>query len=117
MSMVRLISGRLFRRCLLLCLALLCGTLSLTWASDKTRGVNPRLVKFAVAQGLRITSGRGGRHNWNSKHYKGLAIDVSCRTMSSVRVLHLKRAAKKAGLRLVDERRRPRGQRVWSSAH
>src|SRR6266540_1817829 len=81
------------------------------------QGVDNRLLHFASVNGLRITSGRHGKHNVGSKHYRGLAIDVSCRSMTAARIEHLKRSARAAGLYIRDERRRPRGQKIWSGPH
>lgn len=113
--------SRLVKLCkplLWVCLALLCAIPSLVLARvDVRKGVDKRLLQFAAENGLRITAGRNGKHNVGSKHYKGLAIDVSCHTLSNATIEHLKRAAHLAGLYIRDERTRPKGQAVWGGPH
>lgn len=91
--------------------------------SDVRTGVDPRLLAFADAEGLVITAGRNGKHNPGSKHYRGLAIDVSVRhdraghELTEERIAHLVRACQQQGLHLRDERSHPAGQAVWSAPH
>lgn len=80
-------------------------------------GVDPRLLAFCHRNGLVVTSGRNGKHNAHSKHPRGLALDFRSRTLTEEFVLHLFRDAKKSGLRLLDERTRPPGQKVWGGPH
>ena len=44
------------------------------------------LKAFAEANGFFVTSTNGGRHNKNSKHFRGLAIDVRTRDKSTAQV-------------------------------
>ena len=73
-----------------------------------------QLLTFARSHHYRVTSTTGGRHHRGSKHYKGKAIDIDHRGVNAKKLLKL--AAAK-GFRVLDERRRPRGQRVWSGPH
>jgi hypothetical protein len=89
----------------------------------KGAGCDSRLLSFALRNGLIITSGRGGQHNVGSKHYRGLAIDVSVRhnragaPLTEDFISHLKRDCAAHGLLLRDERTRPPGQKVWAGPH
>lgn len=86
-------------------------------------GVDPRLISYADRNGLKITSARGGKHNTNSKHPRGEAIDFSVRTLRNGKRFpkgyweHCERDAAAHDLILRDERVRPEGQKVWSAPH
>jgi hypothetical protein len=84
---------------------------------DVRAGVDPRLLHFADEHHLHITAGKNGRHNKNSKHYIGEAIDFRTRGMSDAEFQEIAHAAHEAGLILRDERHRPEGQVVWSGQH
>ena len=75
------------------------------------------LVEFAKEQGFFVTSTTKGKHNANSPHYAGMAIDVRTKTRSAQEIGEFIAAAIKAGYRVVDERVRPAGQKVWKGAH
>lgn len=72
------------------------------------------LLAVAKLEGLRVTSTTGGRHNKNSKHYRGEAIDIDHRGVTAEK---LRRLRELYGIHVRDERTRPRGQRVWGGAH
>lgn len=76
-----------------------------------------QLAVFAKAQGFNVTSTTGGRHNKGSKHYQGLAVDVGVNGKSNAEIEAFMEAAAEAGIKVVDERTRPRGQAVWGGAH
>lgn len=82
------------------------------------------LLAWTEAQGFRHTNTKspmgwatGGVHNKGSLHYQGRAIDVSVTGKSDAEIKAFIAAAKAAGIRVVDERRRPKGQKVWGGAH
>lgn len=75
------------------------------------------LIKFAEAEGFTVTSTNGGKHNVGSKHYRGLAIDVRTRDKTESQIAAFITKAKKRGIIVRDERRKPIGQKVWSGAH
>lgn len=77
----------------------------------------PSLIKFARGRGFKVTSTTGGRHNVGSAHYAGRAIDVRTRDKSPDEVARLMEEAQSTGLKVRDERVRPRGQKVWGGAH
>lgn len=76
-----------------------------------------RLTQFAAAQGFTVTATTGGRHNENSLHYRGRAVDVRVRDKSEAQILTMMEAALAAGFGVRDERTKPGGQGVWSGAH
>jgi hypothetical protein len=75
------------------------------------------LVAFAAAEGFTVTSTTGGTHNTNSKHYRGLAIDVRTRDKTDSQIAAFVTKAKNKGITIRDERQRPTNQKVWSGAH
>lgn len=75
------------------------------------------MVRLAHKHGLTVTSTTGGRHNRGSLHGRGRAIDVRTRGVSSARLNAFIRDARKHGYQVIDERRRPPGQKVWSGPH
>lgn len=80
-------------------------------------GVDPRLIAYAKRNGLHITSTLGGKHNKNSKHPLGKAIDFRSRGLTDEFVEHLKRDAHDSDLILRDERVKPPKQKIWSAPH
>lgn len=80
-------------------------------------GMFEDLSSFATSNGFTITSGKGGKHNPGSKHYEGLAIDVRTRDKTPSEIERFIAAAQARGLRVLDERQRPKGQKVWSGPH
>ena len=76
-------------------------------------------VLSALAQnhGFDVTSTTGGRHNTGSLHGRGLAIDVRTRNKTPQEIAAFMATAQSAGYRVLDERTRPRGQRVWGGPH
>jgi hypothetical protein len=77
----------------------------------------PSLVDFAKGKGFTVTSTTGGRHNAGSAHYAGRAADIRTRDKSPEDIERLMSEAQGMGLRVRDERARPRGQRVWGGPH
>lgn len=75
------------------------------------------LCQLAKEHKFHVTSTNGGSHNRNSKHYRGLAIDVRTRDKTNAEVEAFIAVCRSHGLRVLDERRRPNGQKVWSGAH
>jgi hypothetical protein len=75
------------------------------------------LVKLAKEHKFFVTSTTGGKHNVGSKHYKGLAIDVRTRDKSDKEIQNFIILCRSLGIRVIDERKRPVGQKVWSGAH
>lgn len=76
------------------------------------------LRTIVTRMGWVVTSEMGGGHNAHSRHYVGKAIDVSVRNKDQfdidilTTVLH-----DRWGLIVRDERKRPRGQKVWRGSH
>ena len=64
-----------------------------------------------------VTSTNGGRHNKNSKHFRGLAIDVRTRDKSDAEINAFVSLCRSHGLIVRDERTRPAGQKIWTGAH
>jgi hypothetical protein len=75
------------------------------------------MVRLAKKHGLTVTSTTGGRHNKGSLHGRGRAIDVRTRGVSSRKLQAFMREARQQGFQVMDERVRPRGQKVWSGPH
>jgi len=75
------------------------------------------LKRFAEFFGFVVTSTTGGKHNRASKHALGLAIDVRTRDKENEQIRAFIEKARAIGVRVIDERKRPIGQAVWSGAH
>lgn len=82
------------------------------------------LLAFAGAHGLRVTSPvwtgtkwDQGKHNENSPHYENRAIDVSARGLTDRMISDMKKFAEMVGIKVVDERSRPKNQKVWTGPH
>lgn len=75
------------------------------------------IVALAVEHKFVVTSTNGGTHNRNSKHYRGLAIDVRTRDKSNAEIDSFIKICREFGLRVLDERKRPDNQKVWNGAH
>lgn len=67
--------------------------------------------------GWKVTSEMGGGHNAHSRHYQGKAIDVSVRNRTQFDIDILLTIFDGQGLIVRDERKRPRGQKVWGGPH
>lgn len=76
-----------------------------------------RLKAFAKAHGFVVTSGSGGKHNEGNLHALWRAIDVRTRDKTDAEVEAFIRAARRAGYRVLDERKRPPHQAVWGGPH
>ncbi|HUF02780.1 MAG TPA: hypothetical protein VMM38_01250 [Aridibacter sp.] len=75
------------------------------------------LKKFAEERGFIVRSTTGGKHNVGSLHPQGLAIDIRTRDKTAQQIGEFIAQALAAGIRVVDERLRPPGQRVWRGEH
>lgn len=75
------------------------------------------LVDLAKEHQFIVTSTNGGMHNKNSKHYRGLAIDVRTFDKSNADIEAFIALCKSFNLIVRDERRRPIGQKVWNGQH
>jgi hypothetical protein len=94
----------------------------ITPVAKSTRGsVDPHLsllLDFAHKNNLTPGSTVQGKHNANSRHYSGNALDIKgSGSFSNAYVAQLSKLAASAGLILRDERRRPAGQAVWGGPH
>ncbi|MDQ3747963.1 MAG: tape measure protein [Acidobacteriota bacterium] len=76
-----------------------------------------QLRKIAEGLGFVVTSTIGGKHNLGSKHGKGLAIDVRTRDKTPQEIEFLIGELEKKGVFVRDERRRPKGQKVYGGPH
>jgi hypothetical protein len=77
-----------------------------------------RLYDFATQNGFVVTDGFAtSGHNPGSKHYRGLAIDVRTRDKTPREIDEFIKKARAAGFKVVDERTRPKGQKVWTGPH
>jgi len=84
---------------------------------DVCRTYFTEIKVIAENMGWKVTSTIGGKHNTGSKHYQGKAIDLSVRGKSQFDVDMLTLIMQNEGYIVVDERKRPKGQRVWSAPH
>lgn len=75
------------------------------------------LKKFAEGLGFDVTSTTGGKHNAGSLHGQGKAIDVRTRNKTAQEIADFIAEALKKGMRVVDERIRPPGSKVWGGEH
>lgn len=75
------------------------------------------IAEFAKSEGFTVTSTTGGKHNKNSKHYKGLAVDLRTWNKTNAQIEAFIKKARSLGLIVRDERVRPKGQAVWGGAH
>lgn len=75
------------------------------------------LIRLARAFDFVVTSTTGGKHNRGSKHALGLAVDVRTRDKEDAEVTAFTAKARMLGVRVIDERKQPSGQKVWSGAH
>lgn len=75
------------------------------------------IASVANDLGFLVTSTTGGRHNTGSKHYVGKAIDVRVYGHSNVTIDLFIQLMTDMGYVVLDERVRPRGQRIWGGPH
>ena len=75
------------------------------------------IISIIEPFGWVVTSTTTGRHNTNSKHYRGKAVDVSVRNKSDFDIISITTLLQSAGYIVRDERTRPPLQRVWHGAH
>lgn len=75
------------------------------------------LRNIVTKMGWKVTSDIHGKHNKNSKHYVGKAIDVSIRNKTEFDISILYTITYRWGYIFRDERVKPKGQKVWSSPH
>jgi hypothetical protein len=75
------------------------------------------LAQFARSQGFQVTATTGGHHNVGSLHYLGLAADVRTRDKTPEQIDEFIEQAINAGIRVVDERTRFPGEKVYGGAH
>ena len=76
-----------------------------------------KIVAAVQQMGFVVTSTTGGRHNKGSKHYIGRAVDVSVRNQTDLSIEMLMQTMTDIGYVVLDERKRPKGQRVWGGPH
>lgn len=75
------------------------------------------LIRLAETFGFIVTSTTGGKHNRASKHFLGLAIDVRTFDKTNKEIERLMLLCSMLGVRVLDERKRPVNQAVWSGSH
>lgn len=71
------------------------------------------LINFVTSHGFKVTSTTGGKHNVNSLHYIGHAVDVSVLNKNKTQIDDLHAACLAKGYNFIDERVHPPGQKVW----
>lgn len=76
-----------------------------------------KLVDFTKNKGFDVTSTTGGTHNKGSAHYQGRAIDVRTNNKTDAEVDAFIKEAKAKGFKVLDERKKPAGQKVWTGPH
>lgn len=76
-----------------------------------------QLSEFARRAGFDITSTSGGMHNPGSAHYEGRAVDVRTKNKTPEQVSSFIQQALSQGYKVLDERHKPKNQRVWSGPH
>jgi hypothetical protein len=84
-------------------------------SGDRSKDVR-LAMEMVKAQGWEITS-TTGRHNKNSLHPFGLALDVRTRGRSTQEIEAMMQWAESMGFDVRDERTRPKGQKVWGGPH
>jgi hypothetical protein len=72
---------------------------------------------IVTSMGWTVTSEMGGGHNAHSRHYVGKAIDVRTRGKNEFDIAILFTVLQEEGYTVIDERVRPKGQRVWKGSH
>jgi len=75
------------------------------------------LKRFAEHHGFVVTSTTGDRHAPNSRHYRGLAIDVRTKGRDPRDVENFMRQARDAGIRVLDERTNVFNSPNWTNEH
>lgn len=77
------------------------------------------ITEFALERGFVVTGDKTNptEHNEGSLHPKGLAIDIRTRDHTPEDVEEFMLEAKAAGLRVLDERCRPKKQKKWKGSH
>lgn len=75
------------------------------------------LRNIAIAMGWKVTADVGKKHNGGSKHYTGKAVDVSVRGKTEFHIIALEAVLQEHGFGMIDERVRPKNQRVWTAPH
>jgi hypothetical protein len=75
------------------------------------------LFFFAKGESMHVTSTTGGKHNPGSVHGLGRAIDVRTWDKKKSVVDQFIDWARANGIRVRDERTRPKGQKEWSGPH
>lgn len=102
---------------MLLILTVICVATSSALANDVCRNYYTELKEIVEHMGWKVTSAMGGGHNAHSLHYIGKAIDVSVRGKGEFDILMLYTIMENQGYRVRDERKRPKGQKVWGGPH
>ena len=90
---------------------------SSNYAPSNTNFSLKNLIDFAKTNNWAVTSTTGGRHNPGSRHGKARAIDVSVKNKTPQQISDFMKLAQSQGYRVLDERVRPKGQKVWHGAH
>lgn len=74
-------------------------------------------VRRAGSIGATVTSTTEGKHNVGSAHYQGRAMDIRTKDRTDEEVSMMIAQFEAMGLKVRDERIRPKGQKVWGGAH
>jgi TP901 family phage tail tape measure protein len=87
--------------------------------SSKSRpsAIYKKLEEYAGLQGFTVTSAMDGTHNAGSLHALGRAIDVRTSDKNATQIADFMEDALSRGIRVLDERRRLPGEKVWSGPH
>lgn len=90
---------------------------SSAFANDTCRNHYIELKNIVTQMGWRVTSEMGGGHNAHSLHYRGKALDISVRGRDEFDIAMLYTVMGEQGYYVRDERKRPKGQKVWKGPH
>ncbi len=90
---------------------------SSAFANDVCRNHYTELKEMVQHMGWVVTSEMGGGHNAHSLHYRGKALDIRVRGKNEFDIAMLYTVMENYGYRVRDERKRPKGQKVWGGPH
>lgn len=75
------------------------------------------LSNVADQWGFKVTSTTGDQHTEGSAHYQGRAVDVRTKDKTPEEITAFMKALRKAGIKVLDERIKPKGKTDWTDSH